>query len=207
MDPKQNVTILCIDDEEDICFALKTLFRTQGWNTAAACDVSAGVKLFTQLRPTIVLIDYHMPGINGVEGVRMLRRLSATVPIIVFTIDECQRVADEFLAAGASDFALKPIKAPDIISRVRLHLRLLEQQNIDISFAKGISHGTLELILHYLRQCEAPVTANDISRETGLAYQTVFRYLQHMTQQKLVDVESVYGKVGRPKQMYRIRST
>ena len=112
---------------------------------------------------------------------------------------------DEFLAAGASDFALKPIKAPDIISRVRLHLRLLEQQNIDISFAKGISHGTLELILHFLRQCSAPVTANDISRETGLAYQTVFRYLQHMTQQKLVDVESVYGKVGRPKQTYRVR--
>lgn len=205
MDQRQNVTILCIDDEDDICFALKTLFRTQGWNTAAACDVNAGLKLFTQLRPTLVLIDYHMPGLNGVEGVRMLRRLSATVPIIVFTIDECQRVADEFLAAGASDFALKPIKAPDIISRVRLHLRLLEQQNIDISFAKGISHGTLELILHFLRQCSAPVTANDISRETGLAYQTVFRYLQHMTQQKLVDVESVYGKVGRPKQMYRIR--
>ena len=196
MDQRQNVTILCIDDEEDICFALKTLFRTQDWNTATACDVDAGIKLFTQLRPTIVLIDYHMPGINGVEGVRMLRCLSATVPIIV---------ADEFLAAGASDFALKPIKAPDIISRVRLHLRLLERQNIDISFTKGISHGTLELILNYMRQCSAPVTANDISKETGLAYQTVFRYLQHMTQQKLVDVDSVYGKVGRPKHLYRIR--
>lgn len=205
MDQRQNVTILCIDDEEDICFALKTLFRTQDWNTATACDVDAGIKLFTQLRPTIVLIDYHMPGINGVEGVRMLRCLSATVPIIVFTIDECQKVADEFLAAGASDFALKPIKAPDIISRVRLHLRLLERQNIDISFTKGISHGTLELILNYMRQCSTPVTANDISKETGLAYQTVFRYLQHMTQQKLVDVDSVYGKVGRPKHLYRIR--
>lgn len=204
---KQNTAILCIDDEEDICFALKTLFRTQGWSTATACDVNAGLKLFTQLRPTIVLIDYHMPGINGVAGVRMLRQLSATVPIIVFTIDECQKVADEFLAAGASDFALKPIKAPDIISRIRLHLRLLEQQNIDISFAKGISHGTLELIVNYLKQCGGPVTANDISRGTGLAYQTVFRYLQHMTQQKLADVESVYGKVGRPKQLYRIRQS
>ena len=57
MDQRQNVTILCIDDEEDICFALKTLFRTQDWNTATACDVDAGIKLFTQLRPTIVLIE------------------------------------------------------------------------------------------------------------------------------------------------------
>lgn len=205
MEQKQNVTILCIDDEEEICFALKALFRTQGWATVSACDVNSGLKLFGQVHPTMVLIDYHMPGINGVEGVRLLRRLSANVPIIVFTIDESQSVADEFLAAGASDFALKPIKAPDIISRVRLHLRLLEQQNIDVPFTKGISQGTLELILNYLNQCEDPVTANDISKETGLAYQTVFRYLQHMTQQKLVDVDSVYGKVGRPKQVYRIR--
>ena len=51
-----------------------------------------------------------MPGINGVEGVQMLRALSHTVPIIVFTIDESQEVADQFLQAGASDFALKPIK-------------------------------------------------------------------------------------------------
>ena len=40
----------------------------------------------------------------------MLRALSHTVPIIVFTIDESQEVADQFLQAGASDFALKPIK-------------------------------------------------------------------------------------------------
>ena len=59
----------------------------------------------------------------------MLRALSHTVPIIVFTIDESQEVADQFLQAGASDFALKPIKAPDIISRIKLHLRLLEREH------------------------------------------------------------------------------
>lgn len=204
MDQTRNVTILCIDDEEEICFALKTLFRTQHWDTILSHDVRNGVRLFQQLRPTIVLIDYHMPGINGVEGVRMLRRLSGTVPIIVFTIDESQAVADAFLAAGASDFALKPIKAPDIVSRIKLHLRLLEQRSAvqGGGFTKGISQGTLDLILKYLRQCEAPVTVNEISRSTGLAYQTVYRYLQHMTQQKLVTMDSVYGKVGRPKQLY-----
>jgi len=46
------------------------------------------------------------------------------------------------------------------------------------------------------------VTANDIASGTGLAYQTVYRYLQHMTQQNLVVMDSVYGKVGRPKQLY-----
>lgn len=200
----QNVTILCIDDEEEICFALKTLFHTQNWDTITSYNVSSGVKLFSQKHPTIVLIDYHMPGINGVEGVRMLRKLSSTVPIIVFTIDESQEVADAFLEAGASDFALKPIKAPDIVSRIKLHLRMLERGSAagPSSYTKGISQGTMELIMGCLRGGAQPMTANDIAKETGLAYQTVYRYLQHMTQQKMVAMDSVYGKVGRPKQLY-----
>lgn len=209
MEQNQKTTILCIDDEKEICFALKALFRTQNWETVSAYSVTSALVLFRQIQPTIVLIDYHMPGINGVEGVRMLRKLSSTVPIIVFTIDESQAVADAFLAVGASDFALKPIKAPDIVSRIKLHLRLLQQRSAAQGYAmtnKGISQGTLELILEYMRSCAQPVTVNDIARETGLAYQTVYRYLQHLTQQSLVIMDSVYGKVGRPKQMYRCTS-
>ena len=206
MELSHKPTILCIDDEKEICFALKALFRTQNWETVPAYNVTSALTLFRQIKPTIVLIDYHMPGINGVEGVRMLRKLSSTVPIIVFTIDESQAVADAFLAVGASDFALKPIKAPDIVSRIKLHLRLVEQNSSAQGSAitsKGISQGTRDLILEYMRGCSQPVTVNDIAQATGLAYQTVYRYLQHLTQQSLVIMDSVYGKVGRPKQMYR----
>lgn len=206
MESTHKTTILCIDDEKEICFALKALFQTQNWETVPAYNVTTGLALFRQIKPTIVLIDYHMPGINGVEGVRMLRKLSSTVPIIVFTIDESQAVADAFLEVGASDFALKPIKAPDIVSRIKLHLRLLEQNAAPQSStvtSKGISQGTRDLILEYMRGCSQPVTVNDIAQATGLAYQTVYRYLQHLTQQSLVIMDSVYGKVGRPKQMYR----
>ena len=206
MELSHKPTILCIDDEKEICFALKALFRTQNWETVPAYNVTSALTLFRQIKPTIVLIDYHMPGINGVEGVRMLRKLSSTVPIIVFTIDESQAVADAFLAVGASDFALKPIKAPDIVSRIKLHLRLVEQNSTAQGSAitsKGISQGTRDLILEYMRGCSQLVTVNDIAQATGLAYQTVYRYLQHLTQQSLVIMDSVYGKVGRPKQMYR----
>lgn len=201
-------TILCIDDDEQICFALKALFKTQSWNAVTASSVESGLAAFLSHSPSLVLIDYHMPRINGVEGVRMLRRVSETVPIIVFTIDESQEVADAFLAAGASDFALKPIKAPDIISRIRLHLRMLEQNASKPATAyisKGISQSTLDLILDYLRRQTDFVTANEIAEGSGLAYQTVFRYLQYMTQEKLVEAVNIYGKVGRPKQAYRTR--
>ena len=130
---KKDTAILVIDDDEQICFALGELFKFQGWRAYSACDVESGLATFKTCRLDMVLIDYHLPRINGVEGVRRLRRLSQDVPILVFTIDESQEVADTFLEAGATDFALKPIKAPDIISRIKLHLRLLHWEPCDPS--------------------------------------------------------------------------
>ena len=200
---ERKITILSIDDEENIRFALGELFRFQGWEACCAPTVEKGIEQFRMHRPDIVLIDYHMPGINGVEGVRLLRKLSRTVPIIVFTIDESQEVADQFLQAGASDFALKPIKAPDIISRIKLHLRLLEREQPAQPLSKGLSEATLQLVLDSLKEGEDYMTVNEVAKCSGLAYQTVYRYLQYLIQNKKVEMVSIYGKVGRPRQLFR----
>ena len=200
---ERKITILSIDDEENIRFALGALFRFQGWEACCAPTVEKGIEQFRLHRPDIVLIDYHMPGINGVEGVRLLRKLSRTVPIIVFTIDESQEVADQFLQAGASDFALKPIKAPDIISRIKLHLRLLEREQPAQPLSKGLSEATLQLVLDSLKDGEDYMTVNEVAKSSGLAYQTVYRYLQYLIQNKKVEMVSIYGKVGRPRQLFR----
>lgn len=65
--------------------------------------------------------------VNRIRAFRMLHLRSQTIPLIVFTIDDNQEVADAFIKAGATDFALKPIKALDMISRIKLHIRLMEQ--------------------------------------------------------------------------------
>ncbi len=199
----RKTTILSIDDDEEICFALNALFQLKGWEAYSAQSAETGLALFQAYHPDIVLIDYHMPRISGVEGVRMLRKLDQNVPILVFTIDESQEVADAFLEAGASDFALKPIKAPDLVSRINLHLRLLGQRP-QRELSKGMSQNTLELITDFLSVQSDYLTANEIAEGTGLAYQTIFRYLQHLIQKKQVEQLSIYGKVGRPKQLYRI---
>lgn len=205
---KQTV-ILSIDDDEQICYALGILFSYQGWHMLAAHDVTSGIEIFRRERPDIVLIDYHMPGINGISGIKMLRALSPDVPIIVFTIEERQEVADQFLSAGASDIAIKPIKAPDIVSRVKVHLRLLEssagssaqwrQETI-----KGISFDTMQLILGHMREAGGFCDVKLLACATGLAEQTVYRYLQYLEQEGRVEVQVSYGKVGRPKQRYRL---
>lgn len=213
--PERDIKILMIDDEEQILFALRAVFQFQGWDSISAKDVPTGMELFRTQHPDLVLIDYHLPQINGVKGVQMIRELDQEVPIIVFTIDESQEVANQFLEAGASDFALKPIKAPDIISRIRLHIRLMdsnrqlkkntqseERSNVPV---KGIGVATLELIEGALKDSEEFLAVEAISQRTGLAYQTAYRYLQHMLSQGRVEVSQSYGKVGRPKQKYRLK--
>lgn len=202
--------ILMIDDDEQILFALKAVFGYQGWESVSAQDVPTGLELFRSKHPDLVLIDYHLPRVNGIKGVHMLRELDPDVPIIVFTIDESQEVADRFIEAGASDFALKPIKVPDIISRINLHIRLMESKQrlksrLDDHPVKGIGAATLELIESCMRQAEDFLTVETIAEHTGLAYQTTYRYLQHLASQGMVEVNQSYGKVGRPKQKYRIQ--
>jgi response regulator of citrate/malate metabolism len=214
----REITILSIDDDKEILYALKAIFDFQGWKSILALDVESGLKAFLDNKPDIILIDYHLPRINGIDGVYMLRQLSPTIPIIVFTIDESQEVANRFLEVGASDFALKPIKTPDLISRINLHIQLMNrdpdnsfytfnilnsEKEIETSLPKGISFNTLDLIKQNMDNKEF-YTVESIVKSTGLAYQTVYRYLQYMESAEIIEVHITYGKVGRPKNSYRL---
>lgn len=204
---KNKIHILCVDDDVQIRFALVALCESQGWVPSVASNVTEAVGIFDKNNIDLILMDYHLPGINGIEGVRMLRMRSRTVPIIVFTIDDDQKVADAFLKAGASDFALKPIKALDMISRIKLHIRLMEKVSSDGEIRvvhKGVSQVTAELILDCLSGAERPMTAGEIAKMTGLANQTTYRYLQYLIEDEKVVAETTYGKVGRPRQRFLI---
>ena len=188
------------------------LIAQSGGPTAAINATVAGAVAQAMLSDRVGTI---YAGVNGIKGVQMIRELDAEVPIIVFTIDESQEVANRFIEAGASDFALKPIKVPDIISRIRLHIRLMSSNQrlknktqAKPSAAppvKGIGPATLDLIEGAFQDTEEFLTVEALSQRTGLAYQTTYRYLQHMVSQGLVEVSQSYGKVGRPKQKFRLK--
>lgn len=210
MDNKQNAALklLIIDDEEQIQYALRQVFDYQGWETISAGDVEEGMIKYHRYHPDLVLMDYHLPRISGVKGVEMLRKEDPELPLIVLTSDDNQQVADKFLDVGASDFVLKPVKALDIIARIKLHVRLLETLREGRAHGsepvKGIGQGTLSLIEGCLSATEDYLPVEAIAERTGLAYQTTYRYLQYLVSEGRVEVCQSYGKVGRPKQKYRL---
>ena len=78
-----------------------------------------------------------------------------------------------------------------------------QQLGVVLGGVSGYFGGTLDIIMNFLSEQSDYVTANEIAEGTGLAYQTVYRYLQHLVQDKKVERVDVYGKVGRPKQVFR----
>lgn len=209
-----DISILCVDDDKSIRFALTAIIESQNWTAYSSKNVEEGLKIFKEKNPTLVLMDYRMPGENGMIGVEKIRNLNSEVPIIVFTIDEDRSVAKKFMDLGATDFAVKPIKAPDLISRINLHLKLLENKNADtksesnilknISLPKGIGESTLILMIEKLKNKNEFLTVEKISSLTGISDQTAYRYLQFMQEENLIEVKSSYGKIGRPKQEFKL---
>ena len=204
-----NIKILAIDDSEDILFAITAICEYQGWEALTAAHAEEGVKLLEDKGADLVLVDYHMPKIDGIEAVRLLRNIDKSIPIIVLTVEERTEIADKFMTAGASDFALKPIKALDLIWRIKTHLRMNQElnaaENADNDYIKGIRHETLDIILNCLKKSSEYSTIEQISQEAGLAYQTVHRYMQYLIDNNKVEVTLHYGKQGRPKNRYAIK--
>ena len=203
--------ILIMDDDKSLRYMLSEIFTFVGWDPVAYPNGREGIKGFLNHGADIILVDYHMPEIDGLEAVRLIREQNQQIPILVLTVDERQEIADRFLDAGATDFALKPVKAPDLIARVQLHKRLLDmtetvqattKMQYEVFVTKGISKSTLSYIERYLTACQKPSTVEEISKELGLAVPTVYRYLTYLVLNGKVQSIPSYQKIGRPKNRY-----
>ncbi len=200
--------ILIIDNDESLRYMLTEFCRHAGWKSETAENGSEGMKKFQAGSYDIILVDYHMPEMDGLQTVREIRKQNEYVPILVLTVDERQEVADKFLEEGATDFALKPVKAPDMISRIKLHVQIANMKHVqeeeeDVFTTKGISKNTLKSVAEFLKNHPDPTSVDVISKEIGLAYPTVYRYLMHLLEEGKVKQIVSHQKIGRPKKLYK----
>ncbi|SKA95802.1 Response regulator of citrate/malate metabolism [Caloramator quimbayensis] len=201
--------IIIIDDEVDIQYTIKEICEYAGWEGIVAQNGKEGSELCRKIKPNLVIVDYHMPDWDGLTTVKKIREFDGTVSILVLTVDERQEIAEKFIAAGASDFALKPIRTPDLISRIKINLMIndmqknYERERKQVFIEKGISQATLDLICDYLKSNEA-LTIDEITKGVNLAYQTVHRYIQYLLEEEIVEIMPQYGQLGRPKNKYKL---
>lgn len=202
--------IIIIDDEPDIQYTIKEICLHGGWEPMVAESGRQGKDLCKKYNPNLVIVDYHMPDWDGLTTVKKIREFNSVVSILVLTVDETQEIAEKFIEAGATDFAIKPIRFPDLISRIKINLRINEMQQEyqdekkQVFIEKGISPATLSIICDFLKDRIEGQTIEAITKGVNLAYQTVHRYIQYLVEKGEIEVLPIYGQLGRPKNKYRL---
>ena len=116
--------IVIIDDNQVILRLYNRLFQKAGFHPLCAEKSKDGLELILKEEPTAAVIDYHLPGMTGVEICREIRKIREMdhVQLLIFTADDLPEIRSEALAAGANEVVVKSANSSDIIDRVIHHL-------------------------------------------------------------------------------------
>ncbi|HEX6132884.1 MAG TPA: HD domain-containing phosphohydrolase [Longimicrobiales bacterium] len=123
--------ILIIDDEENVVALIERILRRGGYeNVRTATDARLALPLFREFEPDLILMDLHMPFLDGVNVMQQLRQRNEAgefLPVVLVTGDTAPGARQQALSAGANDFLLKPFDATDVLLRIRNLLDLRKQ--------------------------------------------------------------------------------
>jgi two-component system, OmpR family, response regulator MprA len=129
--------LLIVDDEQNIVDFIRLGMRYEGFRVEDAGDGVLGVEMAQRLRPSLIILDVMLPGMDGIEVCRRLRESEATadIPILMLTAKDEVRDRVEGLESGADDYLTKPFSFEELAARVRALLR--RQQRIATAGGPG----------------------------------------------------------------------
>src|ERR671910_1874773 len=138
-----NARILVVEDEEALTTLLRYNLDAEGYEVETVSRGDDADMRLKEKTPDLVVLDWMLPGLSGIELCRRLRTRPETrsLPIIMLTArgEESERVRG--LATGADDYIVKPFSVPELIARVRALLRRASPERV----ADVLSHGEIEL--------------------------------------------------------------
>ena len=121
--PKQEALVLVVDDERDIRALISMRLEQAGYKVDTAVDGKQGLQMTTDLEPDLVVMDVHMPGTDGYEVTRQIRAQAGSTgdtPVLLLSATADENDIHVGLVAGANDYLMKPFKAAELRSRVRI---------------------------------------------------------------------------------------
>ncbi len=137
-------TILVADDEEKIARMVGSYLEASGFIATLAFDGSRALALFKEQAPACLILDINMPGSNGLDVAREVRKTS-TVPIIFLSArgDETDRIVG--LELGADDYIAKPFSPRELVARVRAVLRRSSMPATEGDRVPALRRGAVEV--------------------------------------------------------------
>ena len=103
--------VLIVDDDKDMAEAIADMVSLYDWKTVIVHGPRAAIKALQVNPPSLILLDMNMPGVNGLEVCRYIKRdpISGHTPVAFVTAEDAPEIRKEALEAGASEYFVKPI--------------------------------------------------------------------------------------------------
>ncbi len=120
-------TVLIIEDDATMLRGLKDNFEFEGYSVATASDGGKGLQAALLLKPDLVILDIMLPGVNGYEICRMVRKEGMNMPIIMLTAKGQEQDIILGLNLGADDYVTKPFSIKQLLARAAAFLRRRRQ--------------------------------------------------------------------------------
>lgn len=161
--------ILIVEDELGIVQFLQQGLQEEGYEITTAYDGSKGFELIQNQKFDLILLDWMLPKINGLDLCKAIRVKDEITPIIFLTARDTVQETVEGLRAGANDYIKKPFSFEELLARIKIHFRTHKKEDI-------LSLGTIKIDL-----TKHIITNNDV--EVSLT-QREFELLTYLVKNK-----------------------
>lgn len=145
MDGKEatGLRILVVEDDEDTRTVLRRLLEGEGYTVEEAADGRQGVEAAQRRCPDLILMDLHLPGVDGVEATRLIRELSelCPVPVVAVTAMDPQEYRQRAILAGCNDYVVKPPDPELLLEKVRALLEVGRAARLAAGMAAAMHAG------------------------------------------------------------------
>ena len=229
---QQPLTVMIVEDDE-VAAKIYEQFTAKKESYRVVASAQTGKQALELLRvftPDLILLDVYLPDMNGIELMWEVRKLKLGIDMILITAANDTETVSEAIRGGVFSYMIKPINVEKLLSvldqysaareQLREH-RPLEQHEVDFLFhaadkprpaaaaanvvqlPKGIDKHTLRYVREKLAEATESFNADEMAERVGTSHSTIRRYLEYLVSSGELELEMVYGSIGRPERRYR----
>lgn len=183
-------SVLIIDDDIKLCNVLSLVINKAGYTTYTANDGHAGIEKLHKESPAVVVLDLRMPGMDGIEVLKQIKKISGETPVIIITAYSRVQSAVEAIKLGAYDYLSKPFDNDEIVITIQRAIKeramqqeihaLKAQLNHAMPLFEQMGHSDAIIKLNELVDRVAPTNFTVVLYgETGSGKEVVARYIHN----------------------------
>ncbi|KOR80174.1 regulator [Bacillus sp. FJAT-21352] len=231
--PEGPITVVIVEDDENAVNIYKQFTNQLDQFTviATASTGKQALNILHAAQPDLILLDIFLPDMNGIDLLREIRREYRGIDVILITAANDTETVSEAIRGGAFGYLIKPIIIDKLLAtlnqydmtRRQLHnSNLVNQDKVDTLFRtishsntandvqinslpKGIDKHTLKMVRSKIQNVNGSLNADELGQLVGISYSTMRRYLEYLVSCNEMEVEVLYGSVGRPERKYKIK--